>query len=263
MSNVIIPWLTFCESTAAFHPLSNSLHIDRTLNRSIPRESIISSRLATSEIQSSTLISFNLSKQFDVSLQIDGIISEWLVLLLVILVAFRYWWLKSDKTHDFELNEAEFGLGQQKIKIKANDDDRQIAYKIWVELSTRKIGLLIDLEQDVITEVYDSWHTFFSVTRELIKDVPVKKYQRDSTEKIVRLSIEVLNEGLRPHLTKWQARFRRWYEHQSVQSSCSLSSPQEIQKNFPSFQELAKDLMLVNDRLILYRTRMHDLIMKK
>ncbi|UGA39492.1 hypothetical protein JOS77_08390 [Chromobacterium haemolyticum] len=150
-----------------------------------------------------------------------------------------------------------------KIKLKANDDDRQIAYKIWVELSTRKIGLKIDLEQDVITEVYDSWHTFFSVTRELIKDIPVKKYQRDSTTKIVHLSIEVLNEGLRPHLTKWQARFRRWYDHESIQTNFNGASPQDIQRKFPAFQELTEDLTQVNERLIAYRTRMHELVKRK
>jgi hypothetical protein len=210
-----------------------------------------------------SLVAFSVSKKLDVSAHFDGIATGVLGILLVAGSAYRYWRLRSGRVSDFELNEAEFGLGQQKIKLKVNDDDRQIAYKIWVELSTRKIGLKIDLEQDVITEVYDSWHTFFSVTRELIKDVPVRKYQRDSTATIVRLSIEVLNEGLRPHLTKWQARFRRWYEHAASQANAESTSPQEIQRAFPAFEELAADLMLVNQQLIAYRTRMHDLITQR
>lgn len=207
------------------------------------------------------LISLNISKQFDVSVHFDGALTGVLALSIIGLMIYRVFWLQSGRLSDFEFNEAELGLGEQKIKLKANDDDRQIAYKIWVELSTRKIGLKIDLEQDVITEVYDSWHSFFSVTRELIKDVPVRKYQRDSTAKIVRLSIEVLNEGLRPHLTKWQARFRRWYEHTAEQET--NASPQEIQQKFPEFLELAEDLMQVNNRLVAYRTQMHDLINKR
>ncbi|MGA4099922.1 hypothetical protein ACI2S5_02925 [Ralstonia nicotianae] len=217
----------------------------------------------TTARQTESLISFNITKQLDVSLQFDGMATTFVAVLLGGGALWRYWRLRSGRATDFELNEAEFGLGQQKIKLKANDDDRQIAYKIWVELSTRKIGLPIDLEQDVITEVYDSWHTFFSVTRELIKDVPVRKYQRDSTTKIVRLSIEVLNEGLRPHLTKWQARFRRWYEHAAKQEDFGNTAPQEIQRQFPAFSELAEDMKLVNERLITYRTRMHELITKR
>ena len=56
----------------------------------------------------------------------------------------------------FEIDEAQFGLGEQKITLRPNDTDRQIAYKVWVELSTRKIGLPIDLDDDVIAEVYES-----------------------------------------------------------------------------------------------------------
>ncbi len=141
-----------------------------------------------------------------------------------------------------------------------NETDRQIAYKIWVELSTRKIGLEIDLEHDVVAEVYDSWHTFFGVTRELIKDVPVRKFRRPTTEKIIEMSIEVLNEGLRPHLTKWQARFRRWYERQSNQEDFALKTPQEIQQEFPAFKELSEDLLTVNKKLKAYRTKMRQLI---
>lgn len=211
----------------------------------------------------SSLVALDVSRKLDVTVQIDGYLTSVFGALLVVGLAYRFWRLQSGRASDFEINEAEFGLGQQKIKLKANDDDRQIAYKIWVELSTRKIGLKIDLEQDVISEVYDSWHTYFSVTRELIKDVPVRKYRRDATAKIVQLSIEVLNEGLRPHLTRWQARFRRWYERAALHADFESQSPQEIQRAFPAFEELSKDLMLVNGRLIAYRAKMHELISQR
>jgi hypothetical protein len=149
----------------------------------------------------------------------------------------------------FEIDEAQFGLGEQKITLRPNDTDRQIAYKVWVELSTRKIGLPIDLDDDVISEVYESWYNFFSVTRELIKDVPVSKFRRRDTEKIIRLSIEVLNSGIRPHLTKWQARFRRWYER-ALDAEARLDlAPQDVQKDFPAYESLKDDLMRVTNNL--------------
>jgi hypothetical protein len=58
---------------------------------------------------------------------------------------------------NFEINEAELGIGNQKLKIKPSYDDIQIAYKLWVELSTRKIGLPIDLEHDGL-DVVSSLH---------------------------------------------------------------------------------------------------------
>lgn len=161
---------------------------------------------------------------------------------------------------DFEIDEAQLGLGDQNITLRPNDIDRQIAYKIWVELSTRKIGLEIDLEHDVLAEVYDSWHTFFTVTRELVKDVPVSKFRRKDTERIIKLSIDVLNTGLRPHLTKWQARFRRWYDKKLDADEHLDLEPQAVQLKFPAVEELKEDLMAVNERLIAYRKRMYELV---
>lgn len=163
----------------------------------------------------------------------------------------------------FQVDQAELGLAGSKIKLTPNEVDRQIAYKIWVELSTRKIGLQIDLDHDVIAEVYDSWHTFFQVTRELIKDVPVNKFRRRDTEEIIRISIGVLNDGLRPHLTTWQARFRRWYEHELKSDYSAKLAPQEIQRKFPEYEGLSEDLLKVNSRLIAYRKLMHDLVAGK
>ena len=132
--------------------------------------------------------------------------------------------------------------------------------KVWVELSTRKIGLPIDFEDDVIAEIYDSWYNFFAVTRELIKDVPVSKFRRKDTEKIIKLSIDVLNTGIRPHLTKWQARFRRWYQRSLEQDEYAEVPPQDIQKNFPDYEELRTDLEQVNQRLMRYREKMYELV---
>lgn len=160
----------------------------------------------------------------------------------------------------YEINEAELGLGNQKIKLRPNSTDLQIAYKIWVELCTRKIGLPIDLDNDVLVEVYDSWYDFFAVTRELIKDVPATRFRRKDTERIIRLSIDVLNSGIRPHLTQHQARFRRWYERLISEPSSADLSPQEIQKKYPGYDELAEDLHRVNKQLIQYKFNMHSLI---
>jgi hypothetical protein len=157
----------------------------------------------------------------------------------------------------FEIDSAEFGIGDQKISFRPNTTDRQIAYSIWVELSTRKVGLPIDPEHDVIEEIYNSWYTFFGVTREMIKDIPISKVRGNSTSQIISLSVEVLNEGLRPHLTKWQARFRHWYEKQM--ETKSDADPQSVQKNFPAYDELVADLLTVNQRLIKYREKMNEL----
>jgi hypothetical protein len=63
---------------------------------------------------------------------------------------------------------------------------------------------------------------------------------------------------LRPHLTKWQARFRHWYEEHLKKKSDI--SPQELQKKFPDYDALCADLLAVNERLIRYRAKMDELV---
>ena len=196
-------------------------------------------------------------------LEVRFVMSSWVTgaVLLVLLLLFIWQAIRyRNLFQKFEIDQAEVGIGTNKLKLLVNETDRQIAYKIWVELSTRKIGLPIDLEHDVISEVYDSWHTFFTVTRELVKDVPVNKFRRKETEEIVRMALGVLNDGLRPHLTKWQARFRRWYGKATENSNFIDHSPQEIQERYPKYDELQADLLAVNQRLMAYRKMMYELV---
>ena len=129
-----------------------------------------------------------------------------------------------------------------------------IAYKIWVELSTRKIGLRFDEENDVIKEVYDSWYKFFETVRELLKEVPANRIPYAS--KLIDLTEKVLNEGLRPHLTKWQARYRRWYEKELEKDN---GAPQDIQKKYPDYTALVADLTETNNIMIAYKELMKDI----
>jgi hypothetical protein len=196
-------------------------------------------------------------------------VSIWLMLFIAAaLVFFALWsWRAGGLTfQSFEIDQAEIGVGNSKFRFKPNLTDKQVAYAIWVELSTRKIGLPIDLDHDVIVEVYDSWFTFFSVTRELIKGVPANQVKRDSTQAIIKLSIEVLNQGLRPHLTRWQARFRQWYERELKRiddlGGAEVLDPQQNQARFPQFEELTADMSRVDGALMRYRKKMHELVLK-
>ena len=159
----------------------------------------------------------------------------------------------------FEVDGGSIGVGGQQISFRPKKEDREIAYRIWIELSTRKIGLTIDLEQDVITEVYDSWYAFFGIVREILKEIPARELKDKGTHEIVRMSVELLNSGLRPHLTRWQAKFRCWHARAKESGEYSDMTPQEMQKQFPHYDQLEGDLMQVNIYLQNYRDKMYEL----
>jgi hypothetical protein len=170
-----------------------------------------------------------------------------------------FWIRLCFRPQDYTVDEASFGIGQNKVTIKPNYDDVQMAYKLWVELCTRKIGLPIDPEHDVIVEVYDSWYEFFGLTREMIKTIPVTKVRKnESTKYIVRISVNVLNNGLRPHLTQWQAKYRKWYNHQIENQENIEKTPQEIQQEYPMFSELIEDMQNVNQKMVGYKQMVLD-----
>lgn len=189
---------------------------------------------------------------------------NWLSIISVIVgvVAIAYLWnrcLKYVFKKNIMVNEVTLGIGSNTVTLKYNKKDQEIAYKLWVELGTRKIGLMFEPEYDVLTEVYDSWYAFFSISRELLKEIPVERLQYSS--QLITLTENVLNKGLRPHLTMWQAKYRKWYA--SNEEKYDEKTPQEIQKEFPQYEELEKDLIETNKRMIEYKELMEKIAFNK
>jgi hypothetical protein len=173
-----------------------------------------------------------------------------MVSAVVLYLVIRYAFL----THGgrLDLVEAEVKLGGiGSVKIRPSYEEVQIAHRAWAELATRKAALPFDEQNDVIAEVYDSWYELFGRMRDLVKEIPAQKLRSSQdTRELVRLLVEALNHGLRPHLTKWQARFRRWYENELELDKDA--PPQEIQRRYPHFTELVKDLKNVNGQILEY-----------
>ena len=156
------------------------------------------------------------------------------------------------------IDEVSLGIGDNKITFKYDKKDKEIAYKLWVELSTRKIGIPFDKENDVIVEVYNSWYSFFGIARELLKEIPGNHI--NNSTKLITLTEKVLNRGLRPHLTKWQAKYRKWYEQEVTKHP--NSSPQEIQRQYSEYNELISDILNTNEKMIFYKKLMHEIAFK-
>ena len=199
---------------------------------------------------------------FTSSQQIVLEVSVWLILLalfvLALFLAYRRW-TGQPLLHRFELVEAEIQLGGVgKVTLRPNLQDIQIAHKVWSELVTRKAAIPIDEDNDVIIEIYDSWYAMFLEVRKLISDIPAGLLRsQKSTQEIVRITTTTLNEGLRPHLTKWHARFRNWYKQHSDQ--LKDKTPQQLQREYPQYNELIADVRKVNQELVGYAEALHKI----
>lgn len=192
----------------------------------------------------------NIVASFDVSI--------WLVVAIVlVLIVF---WAVAFRLKRYKMVKLNISLGKiGKAEFSPNEQDIQIAHKIWTELVTRKAALPLEPEHDVLVEVYDSWYALFKKVRELISDVPADLLRHEkSTQELVRISTATLNDGLRPHLTRWQARFRNWY--QSNAEKLKELTPQELQREYPEYDLLIKEISIINDELISYAKELKKIV---
>jgi hypothetical protein len=187
-------------------------------------------------------------------------VSPWLVVLILLLLGLAVFRWRRRRFSVVSLDVSLGGIG--KAQLRPREEDIEVAHKIWTELVTRKAALPIDPEHDVISEVYDSWYRLFGRIRELVGEIPARLVREDpATRELVRIATDSLNKGLRPHLTRWQARFRNWYANQS--EALKTTSPQEVQRRFPEYRELIADLQRVNQELIQYAGELQKLVRGK
>ncbi len=128
--------------------------------------------------------------------------------------------------------------------------ERIVAWRMHVQLVTRKAALPFDPEHDLIVDVYDSLFALFTETRALLLDLPPREFERESG--VATLILKVQNDGVRPHLTAWQADFRRWWQRTECLEENKERSPQEIQRDYPRYGELVTDLQKTNMELRKY-----------
>lgn len=165
-------------------------------------------------------------------------------------------WLKGYRTRAVKLT-----FKGVEWDIYPDTETRRIAHQAWVEIKSRKVGLPFEEGLDVIVEVYNSWYQLFGVLRDLAKSIPADRLQEcDDTRNVVALLMRALNEGLRPHLTRWKAKFRRWYDYQLTREENQEKTPQEIQRLYPQYDDLVADLRNVNEEFVRFADSLEKIV---
>ncbi|MCP4581531.1 MAG: hypothetical protein GY839_07910 [candidate division Zixibacteria bacterium] len=174
--------------------------------------------------------------------------------LLFIMVWF-IWLNKRYKTSKITIN-IPFGLGN--IDYDATDQDRILAWKMYIQLKTRKAALPFDENHDLVYNVYDSLHEIFPMTRNLLSEY--SPHYKDVRGGISDFVLRVLNDGIRPHLTKWHSVFRKWWEEALTAPVNIQKKPQELQREFPEYDSLISELKRMNDELTKYAEILMDIV---
>jgi hypothetical protein len=197
-------------------------------------------------------------------------VSVWAVIFLfagwLIFKLWNYAQKNAKIPSDITETEITYKIGEQEVKYKIvrNYLNIEIAHRIYVELITRKAAIPIDENNDVIVEVYNSWYALFGITRDEIKKLSGSLIDNNTqSDQLIKLTTDILNIGLRPHLTQYQAKFRKWYAKAEKETTNENKTPQQIQAEYPEFNDLVLSVKEVNRILIEYSEQLHKFIKGK
>lgn len=194
-------------------------------------------------------------------------LSLWAVIIVILgwigFIIWRFYAKKAKAPYEITEMEITYKIGEQEVKYKIvrNFINLEIAHRIYIELITRKVALEFDDKHDVIEEIYNSWYNIFKITRDEIKKISGNLLENNQqSDDLIQITIDVLNKGLRPHLTEHQARFRRWYAEELTKQDNKGKSPQDIQSKYPDYENLIISIKEGNIILMNYVIQLRKFI---
>lgn len=135
-------------------------------------------------------------------------------------------------------------LGIVQLTGELQDDDRQCAWELYTELSTRVAVTgkptdpdCSDFSGELYIESLHSLYLFFQEARGIMRKFPVGRLSIENDKHLGVTVSNMLSEVLRPFLEKWQIKFRHWWE---TESNPRLP-PIDRQKEFPESDEFLSD----------------------
>ena len=126
-----------------------------------------------------------------------------------------------------------FGIGS--AEWEADTTQSKAAWSLYVELVTRLSVEQLESDEGLVREALSSLYSLFGTTREILKEAgPNVGASRRS---VGGIAIAVLNQGLRPFLTKWHPRLQAW----EAKRSADLSS-KEYEEKWSEITQLRNEL---------------------
>jgi hypothetical protein len=136
-----------------------------------------------------------------------------------------------------------FGIGS--AKWEADPTERRAAWSLYIELVTRVAVQSLTDDQGILREALNSLYSLFGTTRDILKEAgPDVGASRQS---VGGIAILVLNNGLRPFLTRWHPELQMW----ESQRPPDVSHKQH-EKNWQHEPELRTELAALRQDLAEY-----------
>lgn len=145
-------------------------------------------------------------------------------------------------TRAFQLAEVTVSVPQfSQLRFAVTEDNRHVAWRLFVETVTRVSVQPLDHGEGLIREVMDSLFAIFTRTREILAQARPSRRTGDRLT-VEHLAIAMLNNELRPFLSRWHPRLRVW----------ESGNPGSEESGWPDNRDCRADLAAMQRRLIRY-----------
>lgn len=142
-----------------------------------------------------------------------------------------------------------FNLGT--VEIEPNTAEREAAWDIYVELTTRIASQELAGDAGTLRETLDSLYSLFDITREVLREHG--STMGKTPYSVGAIAIQVLNKGIRPFVSKWHPLLLSHEQQRAKQTS--IVDHEASWKFAPQFRgelkELQKQISIYADALAL------------
>ena len=136
-----------------------------------------------------------------------------------------------------------FKMGHAEWEV--DDTEARAAWALYVELVTRITVEPLYSQEGLLREALTSLHEVFPRTRDILKAAGPSIAK--GMPSVGSVSIEVLNRGLRPFLSKWHPELLHWESHRTPETS-----PRDHELEFPKREDLRTELRDLQRELRTY-----------
>lgn len=144
-----------------------------------------------------------------------------------------------------------FGIGS--AEWEADPTERHAAWSLYVELVTRIAVQPLEVDQGTVREALNSLYSLFGSTREILREAgPNVGASHDS---VGGIAIAVLNNGLRPFLSKWHPLLQAWEARRTPDLS-----PKEHEMNWANEPRLRDELSALQANLEKYANALAEIV---
>jgi hypothetical protein len=142
--------------------------------------------------------------------------------------------------------------GWVSVKLEPNDVERQAAWKLYVELTTRVGSQPFDPRAGSLRAVLESFYTVFALTRSILREAGPDVAGTENS--FGPLAIRFLSEVLAPLLLKWNEPLREYEGHRRPETSII-----EHEQNWDRYAGMCKDVANIRPTIRGYVNALADI----